>query len=40
LLLAVPNEKLHSFIARSNEIQQPAWVIGEITPGDGISVIR
>lgn len=40
LLLAVPDEKLNSFIDRANEIQQPAWVIGEITSGNGISVIR
>jgi selenide,water dikinase len=38
LLLAVPDGKLDSFIARANEIQQPAWVIGEVTAGAGISV--
>jgi len=40
LLLAVPDEKLDRFIARANEIQQPAWVVGEITSGNGISIIR
>jgi selenide,water dikinase len=38
LLLAVPEEKLVSFIARANENQQSAWVIGEAISGAGISI--
>jgi selenide,water dikinase len=38
LLLAVPEEKLNSFIARAHEIQQPAWVIGEAIAGAGIFI--
>ena len=37
LLLAIPEEK-DSFMTRATEIQQPAWVIGEVTSGSGESV--
>jgi selenide,water dikinase len=40
LLLAVPEENLDNFIARANDIRQPAWVVGEIITGEGISVER
>jgi selenide,water dikinase len=40
LLLAVPQEKIDSFLACAKEIHQPAWVIGEIKSGAGISVDR
>jgi selenide,water dikinase len=39
LLLAVPPEKLNAFLARAAEIEQPAWVIGEVVEGAGIEVI-
>jgi selenide,water dikinase len=38
LLLAVPNEKLDTFLARAREIIQPVWVIGEVVEGTGIQV--
>ncbi len=40
LLLGVPPQKLHSFLARSREVDQAAWVIGEVVPGVGIDVLR
>jgi selenide,water dikinase len=39
LLLAVPDEKLEDFISRAKEIDQPAWVIGEVVEGGGIEVV-
>jgi hypothetical protein len=33
LLLAVPAEKLEAFLARAVEIDQPAWVVGEVREG-------
>ena len=38
LLLAIPQEKVDRFMARAGEIKQPAWVIGEVISGSGISV--
>ncbi len=38
LLLAVPQVKIDSFLARAQEIHQPAWVIGEVISGAGVSV--
>jgi selenide, water dikinase len=38
LLLSVPAEKLNDFLALAKEIQQPAWEIGEVVAGTGISV--
>lgn len=38
LLLGVPREKLAAFQARAEEMDQPAWVIGEAQPGSGIKV--
>jgi selenide, water dikinase len=38
LLLGVPREKLDSFLARTGELDQPAWVIGEVQSGSGIQV--
>jgi selenide,water dikinase len=40
LLLAVPREKQDTFLARANEIDQPAWVIGEVGEGEGIEVMN
>ena len=40
LLLGVPAEKLDSFLARAEEINQSVWVIGEAKPGAGILVAR
>lgn len=39
LLLAVPQQKLATLLARAQEIQQPAWVIGEAFSGSGIEII-
>jgi selenide, water dikinase len=38
LLLGVPGEQLASFLRRSKELGQPAWVIGEVKSGSGVSV--
>jgi selenide,water dikinase len=38
LLLSVPEEKIEAFMARANEVDQPAWVIGEVIEGEGIEV--
>jgi selenide,water dikinase len=38
LLLGVPQEKLDSFLARARELDQPAWMIGEVKSGSGILV--
>ncbi len=38
LLLGVPQEKLEAFKKRSDELNQPAWVIGEVRAGNGIEV--
>ncbi len=38
LLLAVPAERISDFLARSAEINQPAWEIGEVVEGDKIAV--
>jgi selenide,water dikinase len=40
LLLCVPGEKRDAFLARAAEINQPAWVVGEVTEGEGITVTR
>ena len=39
LLLGVPPEKLDSFLARAKELNQTAWVIGQVESGTGIKVI-
>jgi selenide,water dikinase len=39
LLLAVPAAQLSAFLARAGEIDQPAWIIGEVCPGAGIKVM-
>jgi selenide, water dikinase len=38
LLLGVPQEKLDLFLARANEMDQAAWVIGSVEAGAGIQV--
>jgi len=38
LLLGVPREKLEAFEKRAKELEQPAWVIGEVRAGRGIEV--
>lgn len=38
LLLAVPAEKISAFEQRAAEINQPAWLIGEVTEGQGIVI--
>ena len=38
LLLCVPADKVDGFMARADETQMPAWVIGEVVEGQGIEV--
>jgi selenide,water dikinase len=38
LLLAVPAAKAAAFAARAAELNQPAWLIGEVVEGQGIEV--
>ncbi len=38
LLLAVPPAKLGKFMSRAKSLDQPVWVIGEVTAGKGIEV--
>ncbi len=40
LLLAVPSEKLDRFLSRATQVDQPAWVVGEVIQGKGIEVIK
>ncbi len=39
LLLAVPRSEAAAFLARAQEISQPAWIIGEVVEGEGIEVV-
>ena len=39
LLLAVPAERLAAFMARAAQLDQPAWVVGEALPGQGVEVV-
>ncbi len=39
LLLAVPKEKLNSMQEQAASLNQPLWVVGEVTPGDSIEVV-
>jgi selenide,water dikinase len=38
LLLGVPRQSLDSFLVRARELDQSAWVIGEVEAGRGIRV--
>ena len=38
LLMAVEAERLPDLLRRAQEVGQPLWEIGEVTPGSGISV--
>jgi len=38
LLLGVPPEKLDTFLARAQEIDQAVWVVGHVNEGKGIQV--
>jgi selenide, water dikinase len=38
LLLAIPPRKLAGFLGRASEIEQPAWVIGQVVEGAGIDI--
>ncbi len=38
LLLAVPPQKLSALLARAQELNQPAWVIGEAVTGSGLEI--
>ncbi len=39
LLMAVPADRLESFLTSASEIDQPVWVIGEVVEGSGIEVV-
>jgi len=39
LLLGVPHESLDSFLTRAREMDQAAWVIGNVEAGAGIRVV-
>ena len=39
LLLSIPARTLEGFLVRAAELQQAAWVIGEVVEGQGIDVI-
>jgi selenide,water dikinase len=39
LLLGVPREKLDTFLAHAHELDQAAWVIGDVEAGTGIRVL-
>jgi selenide,water dikinase len=38
LLLAVPRRKLTGLLERAEQLNQPAWVVGEAFQGEGIEV--
>jgi selenide,water dikinase len=39
LLLAVPNERVESFVGFCAERDQPVWLIGEVVEGEGIEIV-
>jgi selenide,water dikinase len=39
MLLSVPENCLSSFLTRAKELDQPAWIIGQVVPGNSIEVI-
>lgn len=39
LLLAVPQNRADDFVNRTAELDQPAWVVGEVVPGQGIEIL-
>jgi selenide, water dikinase len=39
LLLAVPHERLPALLERAKDLEQPAWVVGEVRDGHGVEVI-
>ena len=40
LLLAVPSGVLNSFLQQAAALEQPAWVVGEVTAGNDIQVLE
>ena len=38
LLLAVPRRKLAGLLERAEQLSQPAWVVGEAFPGEGLEI--
>lgn len=38
LLLSVPPRKIEALLKRAEEIGQPAWLVGEVTAGEGINI--
>lgn len=39
LLLGIPHEQLNAFLARARELDQAAWVVGNVEEGTGIRVL-
>jgi selenide, water dikinase len=39
LLLAVPPDQIDAFMARAEEIHQPAWVVGDVLEGSDLEVV-
>jgi selenide,water dikinase len=39
LLLSVPSEKIEKFLQRARDLNQPAWVIGEVLEGEDVHVV-
>ena len=36
--MAVPADRLEAFLGRAEELEQPAWAVGEVREGSGIVV--
>jgi selenide,water dikinase len=39
LLLAIRKPKLGAFMEQMDNAAQPAWIVGQVVPGEGIEVI-
>jgi selenide, water dikinase len=39
LLLAVPNERVDSFVSYCAERDQPSWIIGDVIEGEGLEIL-
>ena len=39
LLLGIPRERLDAFLTRARELDQAAWVVGNVEEGTGLRVL-
>jgi selenide,water dikinase len=39
LLLALPDERAESYLRFCSELEQPAWIIGDVVVGEGIEIV-